>query len=105
MFLESWERSALFYCYLQFLGRTPRPLQTLKLCHASSEIVAPDRRAIFWRPLDVNVLHRRGAFQTKLPRLSRTAGDYSRDLRPGGWGSDVKLHGSNSEPLMSALGH
>ena len=31
--------------------------------------------------------------------------DYSRDLRPAKWGSGVILHGSNPEPLMSALGH
>jgi len=30
--------------------------------------------------------------------------DYSRDLRPAKWGSGVSLHGSNLEPLMSALG-
>ena len=31
--------------------------------------------------------------------------DYIRDLRPAKWGSGVSLRGSNSEPLMSALGH
>ena len=31
--------------------------------------------------------------------------DYSRDLRSVEWGSGVSLHGSNPEPLMSALGH
>ena len=31
-------------------------------------------------------------------------GDYSRDLRPANWGSESSLHGSNHEPLMSALG-
>src|SRR5262249_35297240 len=30
--------------------------------------------------------------------------DYIRDLPPAKWGSGVSLHGSNSEPLMSALG-
>jgi hypothetical protein len=30
--------------------------------------------------------------------------DYSRELRAVEWGSVVSLHGSNSEPLMSALG-
>jgi hypothetical protein len=30
--------------------------------------------------------------------------DYSRELRPVEWGSGVSLHGSNPEPLMSALG-
>jgi hypothetical protein len=30
--------------------------------------------------------------------------DYSRDLRPAEWGSGVSLHGTNTEPLMSALG-
>ena len=30
--------------------------------------------------------------------------DYSRDLRRAKWGSGVKLHGSNLEPPMSALG-
>jgi hypothetical protein len=30
--------------------------------------------------------------------------DYSRDLRPTKWGSGVSLHGSNPDPLMSALG-
>jgi len=30
--------------------------------------------------------------------------DYIRDLRLGKWGSAVSLRGSNSEPLMSALG-
>jgi hypothetical protein len=30
--------------------------------------------------------------------------DYIRDLRPAKWGSGVSLRGSNSEPLMSALG-
>jgi hypothetical protein len=30
--------------------------------------------------------------------------DYSRDLLPAKWGSTVNLHGSNPEPLMSALG-
>ena len=30
--------------------------------------------------------------------------NYSRDLRPAKWGSGVGLHGSNPEPLMSALG-
>ena len=30
--------------------------------------------------------------------------DYIRDLRPAKWGSGIKLHGSNLEPLMSALG-
>src|SRR6516164_6539968 len=30
--------------------------------------------------------------------------DYSRDLRPAKWGSGIKLHSSNSEPPMSALG-
>src|SRR6516164_6180461 len=30
--------------------------------------------------------------------------DYSRDLRPAEWGSEVRLHGSNFEPPMSALG-
>ena len=30
--------------------------------------------------------------------------DYSRDLRPVKWDSDVRLHGSNIEPLMSASG-
>jgi len=29
--------------------------------------------------------------------------DYSRDLRPAKWGSGITLHGSNPEPLMSAL--
>jgi hypothetical protein len=29
--------------------------------------------------------------------------DYSRDLRAAEWGSGVSLHGSNPEPLMSAL--
>src|SRR6516225_6314891 len=31
--------------------------------------------------------------------------DYSRDLRPAKWGSGIKLHSSNSELPMSALGH
>jgi hypothetical protein len=31
--------------------------------------------------------------------------DYSRDLRLTKWGSGLGLHGSNPEPLMSALGH
>ena len=31
-------------------------------------------------------------------------GDYTRDLRRTKWGSGVSLHGSNPEPLMSALG-
>jgi hypothetical protein len=38
---------------------------------------------------------------------NREVGDarnYSRDLRPAEWGSGVSLHGSNPEPLMSALG-
>jgi hypothetical protein len=30
--------------------------------------------------------------------------DYSSDLRPAKQGSGVRLHGSNPEPLMSALG-
>jgi hypothetical protein len=30
--------------------------------------------------------------------------DYSRDLRLTKWGSGLSLHGSNPEPLMSALG-
>jgi hypothetical protein len=30
--------------------------------------------------------------------------DYSRDLRRAKWGSGIELHGSNPEPLMSALG-
>src|SRR5262249_5878988 len=30
--------------------------------------------------------------------------DYSRDLRPAKWGSGVRLHSSNPEPFMSALG-
>jgi hypothetical protein len=30
--------------------------------------------------------------------------DYSRDLRLAKWGSGVSVHGSNPEPLMSALG-
>jgi hypothetical protein len=30
--------------------------------------------------------------------------DYIRDLLPTKWGSGVSLHGSNPEPLMSALG-
>ena len=30
--------------------------------------------------------------------------DYIRNLRPAKWGSVVSLHGSNPEPLMSALG-
>jgi hypothetical protein len=30
--------------------------------------------------------------------------DYIRDLRPLKWGRALKLHGGNSEPLMSALG-
>ena len=30
--------------------------------------------------------------------------DYSRDFGLVKWGSGVSLHGSNSEPLMSALG-
>jgi hypothetical protein len=30
--------------------------------------------------------------------------DYIRDLRQAKWGSGVSLHGSNPEPLMSALG-
>jgi hypothetical protein len=30
--------------------------------------------------------------------------NYSRDLRPVKWGSGVSLHGSNPDPLMSALG-
>jgi hypothetical protein len=34
----------------------------------------------------------------------RRRGDYSEDLRPAEWGSGVELQGSNSEPLMSALG-
>jgi hypothetical protein len=29
--------------------------------------------------------------------------DYIRDLRPAKWGSTLKLHSSNLEPLMSAL--
>jgi len=30
--------------------------------------------------------------------------DYIRDLRLAKWGSGIKLHSSNSEPPMSALG-
>ena len=30
--------------------------------------------------------------------------DYSRDFRAAKWGSDVSLHGGNSDALMSALG-
>jgi hypothetical protein len=30
--------------------------------------------------------------------------DYSRDLQLAKWGSGVSLHGSNPDPLMSALG-
>jgi hypothetical protein len=30
--------------------------------------------------------------------------NYSRDLRPAKWGSEIKLRSNNSEPLMSALG-
>ena len=30
--------------------------------------------------------------------------DYIRDLPVAKWGSGVSLHGSNPEPLMSALG-
>src|SRR6516165_4077491 len=36
--------------------------------------------------------------------LRRLQCDYSRDLRQAKWGSECKLHGSNYEPLMSALG-
>jgi len=36
--------------------------------------------------------------------LRRIGCDYSRDLRPAKWGSEVGLQGSNPEPLMSALG-
>ena len=39
------------------------------------------------------------------PRLRTTPRcDYSRNLRPVKWGSEVKLHGSNLEPRMSQLG-
>src|SRR5215469_9163227 len=40
------------------------------------------------------------------PRLGlrRIGRDYSRDLRSTKWGSGIKLHSSNSEPPMSALG-
>src|SRR5262252_1660400 len=31
--------------------------------------------------------------------------DYTRELRSAKWGFGLKLHSSNSEPLMSALGH
>jgi hypothetical protein len=30
--------------------------------------------------------------------------DYSRDLPVAKWGSAISLHGSNPDPLMSALG-
>jgi hypothetical protein len=30
--------------------------------------------------------------------------DYIRDLRPAKWGSGLSLHGTNPEPLMSAMG-
>jgi hypothetical protein len=36
--------------------------------------------------------------------LRRSQWDYSRDLRQAKWGSGCNLHGSNYEPLMSALG-
>jgi hypothetical protein len=41
---------------------------------------------------------------------TRTDGDmqrrnYSRDLQPAKWGSEVMLHGNNPKPRMPALGH
>jgi hypothetical protein len=36
--------------------------------------------------------------------LSGGDGNYSRDLRLAKWGSEVSVHGSIPEPLMSALG-
>src|SRR6516225_7486142 len=37
--------------------------------------------------------------------LRRLQFDYSKDLRQAKWGSGIKLHSSNSELPMSALGH
>jgi hypothetical protein len=36
--------------------------------------------------------------------LSGGDGNYSRDLRLAKWGSEVSVHSSIPEPLMSALG-
>src|SRR5215472_5535357 len=75
--------------------------------------VEPRRRAAFrvfalWRGALVGfllALERRRIAHPKglgLRRFSKL--DYSRELRPVEWGSGVSLHGSNPEPLMSALG-
>ena len=37
--------------------------------------------------------------------MRQPVADYTRDLRPAKWGSEVRLRGSNPDPLMSALGH
>src|SRR5262245_42931777 len=39
-----------------------------------------------------------------LRRLTPRGYNYTRDLRPAKWRSVISLHGSNPEPLMSALG-
>jgi hypothetical protein len=46
---------------------------------------------------------RRIAFP-KAQNAANCIDDYSKDLRPAKWGSEVSLHGSNLGPLMSALG-
>src|SRR5262249_42739888 len=50
-------------------------------------------------------LVRRRITHPKAQHLRRSSRhDYSRELRPAKWGFGVCLHGSNGEPLMSALG-
>jgi hypothetical protein len=56
---------------------------------------------------DPVITFRKSRRRITAPRLRSTPmrTDYSRDLGLVKWGSGVSLHGSNLEPLMSALGH
>src|SRR6516162_4727195 len=49
-------------------------------------------------------LRRRIASPQKAPDHANCKHNYSSDFLPAEWGSGVSLHGSNPDPLMSALG-
>src|SRR5262249_25922774 len=74
----------------ELLWRTTLRVFALRLRALVSLLLALERRRI---------AHPKGL---GLRRFSKW--DYSRDLRPVEWGSGGSLHGSNPEPLMSALG-
>ena len=95
-------RLAAWYDVLKDCKNTRYCVDHYRLTHLRSKAVP--RTATQLQFLEMKSRRRRLLALLKAYDHANCIDDYSRDLRLAKWGSGIKLHSRNPEPLMSALG-